>query len=331
MNDRAGMVAVTGASGFVGSHLVDRLLAGGARVRCLVRASSRLRWHDPARVDVARVDFEDEGSLSAAVDGCATLFHVAGATRAGSADAYLHANEDITRRLVRACRRSGAAGERFVLVSSLAAAGPSAPGRPRTEDDPPAPVSPYGRSKLAAEAALCEEDALSWTVVRPPAVYGPRDEDFLKLIRMARAGWVVRVGGPPQPISVIHVLDLVEAIVRAARESAAAGRVYFAAHARVTDFDEIARIAARSLGRERVRWVAVPRALVGTVGRLTGVANALAGRANPLPADRLRDVLAPAWCCSPSRIEAEVGWTARVDLEEGLADTVAWYRAEGWL
>jgi dihydroflavonol-4-reductase len=327
------MVAVTGASGFIGSHLVDRLLADGARVRCLVRASSRMRWHDAERVDVVRVDFEDEGSLSAAVEGCQAVFHVAGANRVGNAAAYRRANEDVTRRLVRACRRSGAADDRFVLVSSLAAAGPSAPGRPRTEDDPPAPVSPYGRSKLAAETALRDEaaDALSWTIVRPSAVYGPRDEDFLKLLRMARAGWVARAGGPPQPVSVIHVLDLVEAMVRAARANAAAGRVYFAAHARVTDFDEIARIAARSLGRERVRWVTVPRALVGAVGRLAGVANALAGRANPLPADRLRDLLAPAWCCSPSRIETEVGWTARVDLEEGLADTVTWYRAEGRL
>jgi nucleoside-diphosphate-sugar epimerase len=327
------MVAVTGASGFVGGHLVNRLLADGARVRCLVRTSSRLRGVDPGMVEVVRVDFHDEQSLATAVEGCPTIFHVAGATRAGNEEAYRRANEDITRHLVRACRSTEAASERFVLVSSLAAAGPSARDRPLTEDDPPAPVSPYGRSKLAGEIALREEAAalVPWTVVRPAAVYGPADTAFPRLLRMARIGLVARVSGPPQPVSVIHVRDLVEALVLAAREEGAARRVYFAAHPRTTDFDEIARVAAREFGHERVRWFTVPRSLAGTVGRLTGIASALAGRPNPLPPDRLRDLLAPAWCCSPARIEAEVGWTARIGLEAGLADTLSWYRREGWL
>jgi nucleoside-diphosphate-sugar epimerase len=327
------MVAVTGASGFVGSHLVDRLLADGARVRCLVREQSRVGRIDPEGVDVVRVDFHDEGRLAAAVDGCSMLFHAAGATRARDEAAYRRANEDVTRHLVRACRTAGAARERFVLVSSLAAAGPSPRERPLTEDDPPEPVSPYGRSKLAGETALRQEAGtdVPWTVVRPAAVYGPADTAFPRLLRMARIGLVARVGGPPQPVSVIHVLDLVEAMVSAAREDVAAARVYFAAHPRATDFDEIARIAAREFGHERVRWITVPRSMAGTVGRLTGIASALVGRPNPLPPDRLRDILAPAWCCSAARMESELGWTARIDLEAGLADTLAWYSREGWM
>lgn len=334
MNDGAAdTVVVTGASGFVGSHLVDRLLADGARVRCPVRASSRMRWLDPTRVDVARVDFEDERSLAAAVGGCRTVFHVAGATRAPNEAAYRRANEDVTRRLVRACRAAGAATDRFVLMSSLAAAGPSTPGRPLVEDDPPAPVSPYGRSKLGGETALREEagDAIAWTVVRPPSVYGPREEDFLKLVRMARDGWVVRVRGRPQPVSVIHVSDLVEATVRAARTAGAVGHVYFIAHPRVTDFDEMARIAGRALGREQLRWISVPRRFVVAFGRVAGAVSAVLARDNPFPPDRLADLLAPAWCCSPARAQSELDWSARIELQAGFADTIAWYRTEGWL
>ena len=323
-----GGVLVTGANGFVGSHLVERLVARGVRVRVLVRSTSRVDALPASAVEFAYGEMTDANSLVAAATGVHTVFHLAGVTRAPQEAAYQRINVEGTRALAAAARDAGVG--RFVLVSSLAAGGPSQPGSPRSERDTDAPMDPYGRSKLAGEHALREVAGnLAWCVVRPAAVYGPRDLDFLKLAAMVRRGWRLEISGPPQRVSVIHVGDAAQGIL-AASERAENGGVYYLAHAETTTWPEICRVMGRHMRRgTRPLWV--PRAAIGPVAGIAGFLARLAGKPSPLPRDRVAALLAPAWTCDTGRATRELGFTASVGLDEGMRETVAWYARNGYL
>lgn len=319
---------VTGASGFVGSHLVDALAARGSRVRCLARGTSDLRWLPAEGVDLVRGDITDPASLGPAVEGVATVFHLAGVTASGERDAYMRVNAGGTRNLARAAREAGVG--RFLHVSTLAAAGPSLSGAPRTEDELEAPTSHYGRSKLAGERAVRETEGLAWTVVRPPAVYGPRDTDFLKLFRLVRGGRIPRLPGTPQCVSLIHVTDLVRGILAAAGSAGAAGRVYFLSHPDTETWTGIGTLAAEAMGRP-VRIVTVPRWVLPAASRLSGAVARVRRRPVPYPLDRVRDLLQPGWTCDGTRAERDLEFRAEIPHREGIAGLAGWYRDRGWL
>jgi nucleoside-diphosphate-sugar epimerase len=320
---------VTGVNGFVGSHLAGHLLDGGWEVRGLVRRTSDTRWLPTDRIELVYGDAAVPGSLPAAVEGVDVVYHLAGVTRARDEASYLRVNAEGTGNLVRAARNASVG--RFLFVSSLAAGGPSVKGRPRTEADADRPAGAYGRSKKAGEAEL-ERNAggLAWTVLRPCAVYGPRDADFLILARLAAKGWVLRFTGPPQPVCVVHVRDLVRAIVEASRPESARGRVYYVAHPEATTWRDIGTRMAAARGR-RPRSLIVPRGLIPVAGRLSGVVTAALRRHNPLPSDRIRDLLAEAWTCDPARAGRDFGFSASVGLEQGIPEIMRWYAEEGWI
>jgi nucleoside-diphosphate-sugar epimerase len=322
---------VTGANGFLGSHLVEHLLAEAWRVRALVRRTSDTRWLPLSGVERVYGEAALGEGLEAAVDGVDVVYHLAGVTRADSEEAYNRVNAMGTRHLVQAVRAAGRPVRRFVLVSSLAAGGPSGRDRPRGVDDPDRPSNAYGRSKKRGEEELIENaGGLDWTILRPPAVYGPRDRGFLVLARMAARGWVFRITGEIQPVNVVHVRDLVEAVHVASVSPAAVGRKYYVAHPRITDWGEMAELMARVRGRH-AREVPVPRAVVPAVSRVAGIVSSLRGRNNPLPWDRTRDLLAEAWTCDPSGAATDFGFSAATDLPEGIRELMGWYAQEGWV
>ncbi len=325
-------VLVTGANGFVGSHVVDELLRREMSVRAAVRPGSGIEELATDRVDLRRVDYSDPAAVEALVDGTRGVIHVAGSTRAAREADYERANVQTTRTLVEACARSSRAGDGFVLVSSLAAAGPSMRDRPRDEAQPERPISAYGRSKLRAETAVREVagDDLAWSILRPPAVFGPRDRDFLRLARMVDRGWAPRLGSVPQELSVIHVHDLARALVDVLGDPRGAGRTWFVADPAPTDWDEIVDVLAAAL-RRRPRRIPVSTGLLPVVAGVSSVIGRLARRPGPLPADRVADLRAEAWTCSPVRIAHELGFRPAVTLREGLHATVRWYRDHGWL
>jgi len=326
MNTRPALV--TGANGFLGSHLADLLLTRGYAVRCLVRRTGNLRWLTGKPVDLVYGDFDREAALGEALAGVGTVFHLAGATRAPNEDEYMRVNRDGTRRLAEAAGAAGAT--RFVLVSSLAASGPSHPGRPNREEDPPAPTSAYGRSKLAGEMAVEEAAQIPWTVVRPSAVYGARDVDFPKLFRLVKRGLAPEFTGARQEISAVDARDVVDGILAAAECEAAAGRVYFLTHPEILSWRRVGEIAARALGRP-YRRIPIPLGLLPSLAGLAGLAGRLTGRPNELPADRVADLRAPSWSCSPERAAGDFGFRPRFDAEHGIPDAVRWCVGAGWL
>jgi nucleoside-diphosphate-sugar epimerase len=321
-------VFVTGGTGFVGAHLVRALQDRGDRVTCLVRRpelAQRLGWRD---VRLVRGDLDDAEALREGVAEAELVFHVAGRIIAKDAAQFMATNRDGTANVLEAAQDHGVT--RFVLVSSLAAAGPTTRGHPIDEARRPAPVTDYGRSKLAAEV-LVRAMPFPWTIVRPPVVYGEWDRATLKIFQLARGPIAPVFGDGSQELSVIHAADLARALIVAGTAPAAQGRVYFATHSATTTSRGLLLACARALGKSPPRLVSLPaplaRGLLWTVGSLAH----LAGRATFLSADKANEYLAPAWTCQGDALTRDSGWRAEIDLEPGLARTAAWYREVGWL
>ncbi|MFZ5453365.1 MAG: NAD-dependent epimerase/dehydratase family protein [Thermodesulfobacteriota bacterium] len=321
---------VTGASGFIGSNLVDRLLAAGAAVKCLVRRGSNLIWLKNLPVTLVTGDFQDPASLAPAVADTEVVFHVAGATRARDRAAFFRANFEATLNLLQACEHYGPPEQKFVLISSLSAAGPSS-GAPLSEDQEPQPVSAYGASKLAAEKAVLEySQSRGATIIRPPVVYGPRDRDTFLLIKSINRGLHVIPGGPGQKVSLAHVHDLVTGILLAAASPRSQGRIYFICGEGHYDWRTIGEYTGRALGKRYLTFY-VPWWLM----RLVALGGSLTSQFTSTPTlmslDKLRDIRQAQWLCSNARAKAEIGFQPSMDLLTGLADAAAWYKAAGWL
>ena len=320
-------VFVTGGTGFVGAHLVRALQARGDQVTCLVRRpqlAERLGWRD---VRLVRGDLDDAAALRQGCAAAELVFHVAGKIVAKDAAQFMAANRDGTANLLEAAEEHGVT--RFVLVSSLAAAGPTTPGHPIDESRPPAPVTDYGRSKLAAEV-LVRAMPFPWTIVRPPVVYGERDRGTLKIFQLARWRMTPVFGDGSQELSVIHAEDLAHALVAAGTSPGAQNRLYFATHPTPTTSRALLDACGLALGTTP-RVVPVPAFVARGLLWIGGSLAHLAGRATFLSADKANEYLAPAWTCRGDALTRDTGWRALIDLEPGLARTAAWYREVGWL
>ncbi len=319
---------VTGATGFIGSHLVDRLCADGWNVTCLTRGSTG-GWLRPHDVRIVRTAFDDVGRLAHEVSGCELVFHVAGAIKALTWDDYRRGNVEATRHLVDACRSAERRPGRLVIVSSQAAGGTGTPARPRREDDPDAPTSAYGRSKLLAEQIARDATDLDVVVVRPSTVFGPRDPALRPFFRLASRGVVPRPLADPI-VSVIYVADLVECLVAASSVPTARGRVYHAANRDPVSFRDLGRAIASAYG-VRALEIPVPDPLLLGAGFVSGAIGRITGRARPFDLAKAREILQSAWVADTSRASSELGFTPRTPYSEGLTITANWYRSQGWL
>lgn len=333
---------ITGATGFVGSNLAQRLCAEGWSVRCLVRASSRTEGLAALNVEFAPGSLEDPASLEAATRGVDFVFHVAGRVAAHRPEQFVRDNVEGTRAVARACAEQSAPPV-LVYVSSLAAGGPGTFGHPRAEGDVEKPVSAYGRSKLAAERAAAERaSVVPLSIVRPPMVFGQGDRATLALFRSMKFLPIHPVPGLRRfPLSLIHVTDLCNALVRVATRgervpaggngaaAAGVGRYYVEADRAVT-YGELGQLAARAAGWA-VAVLPAPRPIFYLAGAVGEVIGRVRGRPAILNLDKIRESMAPGWVCSDEKIRKTLDYQPGATLEERFAETVAWYRANKWL
>jgi len=320
---RARHVLLTGATGFVGSHVAELLAREGFHVRCTVRASSDLRWLDGLPVEIRRADLASRGSVEAALEGVTDVVHAAGLTRARRDAEYFRVNAEAAEIVAEAA--VAARVDRFVLVSSLAARGP---------DGAAGPVSPYGASKREAEERLAAvagraEGALATRVLRPGGVYGPRDRDLLPLFRLAALGILPAPPGPGR-LQPVHAHDVAVAVLRSLLATGASQNPVAIGGPEVHDWAEVADALGEAVGRS-VRLVRVPRVLFLTAGSLAEIAAELLGRAPEMDRRRARDLTRLSWTCDLGPAERAIGWMPSVDLRRGLVETAHWYREVGWL
>lgn len=321
-------VFVTGGTGFVGAHLVKALRARGDTVTCLVRRpalAEQLGWGKDIRL--VRGDLTNAQALRDGCAGAEVVFHVAGKIAAIDAEDFMATNRDGTANVLEAASETGV--KRFVLVSSLAAAGPTTPGHPIDEARPAAPVTDYGRSKLAAEV-LVRNASCEWSIVRPPVVYGEWDRGTLTIFQMVKRRFAPVFGNGSQELSIIHAEDLAHALVSAGTAPAAAGHVYFAANLTTTTSRNLVLAVGRAMG-VTPRIIPVPPFVARGVLWTAGTLAHLAGRATLLSADKSHEFLAPAWTCRPDALMRDTGWHPTVDLDVGLRRAADWYREVGWV
>jgi nucleoside-diphosphate-sugar epimerase len=318
---------VTGATGFVGSHLVEALLQAGWTVTALARSPEKAAALAERGVVTVAGDLHRDFALDQAVANQDIVYHVAGVVAARSEADFMHANRDGTRNLAAAAERGRCS--RLILISSLAAAGPAEKGRPLDGSEQPHPVTAYGRSKLAAEQVV-RATTLSWSIVRPGVVYGPRDREVLKLFRLARLGIAPIFGAGDQELSAIHAADLASALLAVGTSSRTVTRIYNACHPQVFSSMEFNRVIGSAIGHT-VRPVRIPAGFGRVLLRLTEASARFTGQTTILTPDKANEFFQPAWTGDPSPLMHDTGWRPVFDLQSGLADTYRWYRKAGWL
>jgi nucleoside-diphosphate-sugar epimerase len=317
-----GLVAVTGATGFIGWHVARRFLEGGWRVRALVRPGSTR----PVPEGVERVATPlRESAVVAACTDAQLLVHLAAAIRARSNEEFIRTNVEVTGEVARAAR---ALGIRLVHMSSLAVTGPADPSRLPAEDDPPHPINDYAESKRQSELVVRSMAGLDWTMLRPTLVYGPRDRQFFPIFRMARHG-IFPVAHAEAVYNLIHVEDVARGIEAASLAARAQGEVFFLGHpTHVSTIDMLSQMAA-TFGR-RFRPFRVPRFALRTVAEIGSLASK-AGWSMPLDRSRLQEMGARGFVCRTDKAREHLGFMARISLETGFRQTADWYSREGWL
>ncbi len=323
---------VTGATGFIGSHMVELLLADGWEVICPVR-NTEIRGHVEG-MPVCCVPVNELDAQLRQHGPVDYVFHIAGATRATTYQGYRAANVDVTRRLLElfACGPWKDTLKRFVLVSSQSAAGPSdEQGTPVTESDPPSPISLYGRSKLEAEeVALSFRDRLPVTIVRPPAVFGPRDRDVLGVFKAARLRLAPYLAGPARRVSIIYVEDLTHGILVAALSPRSEGKTYFLANTDPVVWREFVLNVARVMGCKALA-LPVPISAMRIATIIGEVLGRLTGSARLLRPEKLEEMRQLAWVCSTEKAFRELNWKACTPLDQAIAKTSTWYKSRGWV
>lgn len=322
---------VTGANGFVGSHLVRALFREGWTVRAMVRKTSDLSLLTDVACDYAYGDVTDRSSLDAAVDGTDVVFHVAGAISSLTQDGFDRINRDGTTNLVDATLAAKRRPGRFLLVSSIAAGGPSTRERRRQESDEPNPVSMYGYSKLAGEKALQPlEGQVPFTIVRPPVVYGPGDTATLDLYTSVQQGVIPRVSGGERPLSLVHVTDLVRGMILAATHPAGAGQTFYLCGPDDRTMVEFQLEIARQLAKKPF-IVPIPLPVLRLAGEAAHQWQAFRKKPRPFGRDKVAEAVQESWAMDPGHAAETIGFQGVVTLSEGIADSIAWYRTNGWI
>ena len=320
---------ITGATGFVGGHLVRRLSEEGWELNALVRSTSDTAGLEEHGVKLWRGDLEDREVLKAASGEVDVVFHLAAVTAAREEAEYERINVAGTRAVVDAMVAARPRPRRLVYLSSYAAAGPAESGGVRGNAETPAPLTAYGRTKLGGEevARSLQGEGVEVVVVRAPAVYGPGDRALLPYFRLVRWGVAPVPSGGETQLHLIYVDDLARALLGAA---AAEPGVYAVAEPRVHRWADVVGTIAAVLERRPLR-ISLPAPLVRLAAGVTQAAGSMMGRAVPFNREKAEEMLAAAWVCDLSGSEALLAPERTTPLREGISETVRWYTRRGWL
>lgn len=322
---------VTGGAGFIGSHLIEALVARGDDVVCVERPGASRRWLEGLGITYGDAGLGDVRSLAATFAGADVVFHLGGLTEARTPGDYYAVNTEGTARVFQAAAAHNGRAPRVILMSSLAALGPCRNGDRLSPDTVPYPISHYGHSKLLAEAvAHAFADRVPATILRPTSVYGPRERGVLKLFRLVRRGVALTVGSWQRQVSLVYVTDVVQALLRAAESDRAVRRTYCIAHPDPVTWREFAQAVGRALGREPV-LISVPTPVAWAIAAAAEGLARLRGAAAILNRERLRELVQERWVCDPSRAARELGFAPQYALGRGVGETARWYREARWI
>lgn len=323
---------LTGANGFVGSHILRKLLAQGVDTSILIRETSDTSLIDDiinnARVLIGSLD--DLDSLENAVRNAECIIHCAGKTKAARPKELYSANREGTARLLDAVSAKSRRLKHFILISSLAVSGPGTVESPAREDARPLPKSHYGKSKRMAENQVIRRCPAPWTILRPGPVYGAGDKDFLLTFKPLTRRIMPLIDGGRMRISLIYAPDAARGVLECIGRGETFGKTYhLGSHESITTA-RLLRTASKILG-VKPRELRIPSAMLYPFCMITDALARRTGKVMALNMDKLHELRSPGWVCSVDRLASDIGFTADTPLADGLAETFAWYRDRGWL
>jgi nucleoside-diphosphate-sugar epimerase len=324
-------VLVTGANGFVGSHICEALCNAGFTVKALVRKTSDLTNIRHLDLELAYGDLNDPDTLQKAVDDVDVAVNNAGVTKALDVSLFDRVNFEGSENILKAVEKANPGIARFVQISSTGACGPAPSKTPINEDHRPAPVTAYGRSKLAGERAVLNfKEKLPVTILRPTAVYGPRDREMLSFFKIISYHIKPTFGPGECYMNFTYVKDLAEAVIKVLTADSPSGRIYFVAENRSYSYSQAGDIISEILG-VRALDLHIPAWIMRLAGTVSERLADLRNKPSIFTSDKVNEITAKYWLVDSSRIETELGFRSSTSFGEGVKETVDWYREKGLL
>ncbi len=346
-------ILVTGASGFIGSYIVQEGLNKGFEVWAGVRGSSSRCYLQDTRTKFAELDFGNPEKLRAQLEaykeemggfGWDYVIHAAGATKCLCPDDFYRTNTDGTRHLIEGLRHAGMLPRRLVFLSSLSVFGAirETPVRRATAENPwiyapivdtdtPHPNTAYGRSKLQAEEYLMKQTDIAWTILRPTGVYGPREKDYFLMAQSISQHVDFAVGYKPQEITFVYVMDVVQAVFRCMEAEKAVGKAYFLSDGEVYNSRRFSDLLQQELGNPWVLHIKAPLWVLRVICAVSGQVSQWTGKMNALNNDKYHILKQRNWQCDIEPARHDFGYEPQWQLEAGTKAAVRWYKENGWL
>jgi dihydroflavonol-4-reductase len=322
---------VTGASGFVGSHLADLLIEKNYKVRCIVRKTSSLKWLEGKNVEVHICELTDKQGLRKIFDGADYIYHVAGVVKSKKPGGYFKGNVDTTKVLLEVALEYKENIKRFLVVSSQTSSGPSNINQPVNEEEPCKPITTYGRSKLAQEElAKSFMDKFPVTICKVAAVYGERDTEIFIFFQTFSKGLMTSIGLHDKQVSLLHVTDVARGLYLAATSEKSKGQSYFITSEKYYTWKEVGNVTSKVMNKKPFK-VKVPHFIVYTIAAIAQFFSLFSSKAATLNIEKGKDITRPAWISDYRKAYNDFGFKQEISLEEGVKRTVEWYKKMKWL
>ncbi len=321
-------IAITGANGFVGSNLIKQFKAAGHEVTALIRANASVSLLPPD-INITYIDYHNPEVLQEILAKQQVLIHNAGKTKALNHQDMLAANLGTTEKLISAINKLEKPLH-FIYISSQAASRPCRHRYPVNEEDPPEPLTSYGKSKLAAEKAIRNNCLQPWTIVRPCSIYGCGDKDFLTLFRMAKKGFSFQIGHQDRQLNMIHVEELAAFLLLCIGNRASCNQVFFATDGRVYHQSEVVTAIAQALGKNLKRLV-IPEFVARLVFRAGDLYGRVLHKEVVINKEKMKEIMAENWLADISKARRMLNWDPAPDLNVRMKETAACYADMGWL
>ncbi len=332
-------ILITGASGFIGSFLVEKALEEGYETWAGVRKSSSREYLKDDRIQFLDLSFGDKNKLKEQLSDFKEKYgkfdyvvHNAGVTKCLDAEDFDKINFRYTANLIDALREVEAVPDKFVLMSSLSAfgVGDEENYTPIKIADTPNPNTAYGKSKLKAECYLRSMDDFPYIILRPTGVYGPREKDYFLMIKTVKSGLDVGAGFKPQHLTFIYVKDLVDAVFLALKTELK-NKAYFVADGDVYTDKEYTQLVKQVIEKKHVLSLKVPLWILKTVSIVAESISRITKRPSTLNRDKYIIMKQRNWECDITPLVNDLGFTAKYNLKDGLEESVSWYKENGWL
>ncbi|CAN5603432.1 NAD(P)-dependent oxidoreductase [soil metagenome] len=322
---------ITGATGFVGSHLADSLLEKGYEVYCLKRKTSSTKWLDGKNVKYVDGDLFSNDALEKVIKEMDYVYHVAGVVKAKTKAGFIKGNYEATKNILEITYKVNPEINKFIHVSSLASCGPNPGTEPIDETYEPKPITTYGvTKKMAEEEVMKYKDKMNVTIIRPPAVFGPRDTEIFIYFKTFNKGLNSMIGLKEKFLSVVYVKDLVNGIILAAESEKANGEIFFVCYDKAYNWKEIGDITSAIL-KKKAFQLKIPHSFVFTIGAIAQFFAMFSKNPATLNLEKCKDITAERWVCSNEKAKKILGFNPKGELKDGFEETISWYQKMKWI